>query len=98
MLFCTEHTVYDTVHSTQPAGDDGSMNREVSESTSQWTVPVIVNKSYEERVEGIQVSDQYGELVHDEELRLGHLTPPLRLTLLLVHHHNSCFLWDTVID
>lgn len=47
-------------------------------------IPVIINKSYEERVEGIQVSDQYGELVHDEELSLGHLPPSFCLAVLFI--------------
>lgn len=55
-------------------------------------IPVIINKSYEEWVEGIQVSDQYGELVHDEKLSLGHLTPSFCLAVLLIHQHNGCFL------
>lgn len=55
-------------------------------------VPVIIDKANEERVEGIQVSDQYGELVHDEELSLGHLTPSFCLAVLFIHQHNCCFL------
>lgn len=62
------------------------------------TVPVVVHKSYEQRVEGIQVSDQYGELIHDEELCLRHLTSPFSPALLLIHQNHCSFLQNTGTD
>lgn len=62
------------------------------QALSGSTVPVVVDKSDEERVEGVQVSDQYGELVHDKKLCLRHLTPALCLAVLFIHQHNRCFL------
>lgn len=62
----------------------------ISECCGNYNIPVVVHKSYEEWVEGIQISYQYSELVHDEKLCLCHFPSSLCFAVFLIHENNSC--------
>lgn len=57
----------------------------ISECCGNYNIPVVVHKSYEEWVEGIQISYQYSELVHDEKLCLCHFPSSLCFAVFLIH-------------
>lgn len=65
---------------------------DISESCGFYNVPVVVHKSDEEWVEGIQVSYQYSELVHDEKLCLCNFPSSLCFAVFFIHQNNSCSL------